>query len=178
MRSCIASFLSSNNTRTPRFPPASPVAPHDMPVAVNPELDPAGIDLRGMSTLPTLSSEDDYHLNVYATKHNTHISFTSPNKDALISVSAGNVGFRKAHRGTYDAAYQLAAHVFKAIEDKLIRPRSVEVVLRGFGQGREAVIKSLLGQEGRTLRTVVKRVTDGTRLKFGGTRSKKPRRLG
>ena len=54
----------------------------------------------------------------------------------------------------------------------------VEVVLRGFGPGREAVSKVLLGSEGRNMRPKVVRVTDATRLKFGGTRSKKPRRLG
>lgn len=54
----------------------------------------------------------------------------------------------------------------------------VEVLLRGFGPGREAVGKVLLGSEGSNLRPRVVRVTDATRLKFGGTRSKKPRRLG
>ena len=56
--------------------------------------------------------------------------------------------------------------------------RHLEVVLRSFGPGREAVTKILLGAEGRALRGRIVRVTDGTRLKFGGTRSKKPRRLG
>lgn len=56
--------------------------------------------------------------------------------------------------------------------------QQLEVVLRGFGAGREAVTKALLGTEGRLLRNKVSKVTDATRLKFGGTRSKKPRRLG
>lgn len=56
--------------------------------------------------------------------------------------------------------------------------RQLEVVLRDFGPGREAVTKVLLGSEGRTLRSKIVRIMDGTRLKFGGTRSKKPRRLG
>lgn len=55
---------------------------------------------------------------------------------------------------------------------------TLEVVLRGFGQGREAVTKALLGSEGRLLRGRVVKVSDGTRLKFGGTRSQNPRRLG
>ena len=38
--------------------------------------------------------------------------------------------------------------------------------------------KVLLGAEGRLLRDRVLRVMDGTRLKFGGTRSRKQRRLG
>lgn len=55
---------------------------------------------------------------------------------------------------------------------------SLEVVLRDFGPGREALTKVLLGSEGRAIRGRVVRVADATRLKFGGTRSKKPRRLG
>lgn len=56
--------------------------------------------------------------------------------------------------------------------------KTLEVTLRGFGAGREAVTKALLGNEGRLLRGKVIKVSDATRLKFGGTRSPKPRRLG
>lgn len=122
-------------------------------------------------------NEQLFHLHIYSTKHNTHITFTDPKKNAVISCSTGNLGFRKAHRHTYDAAYQLAAHVFQKIEEKGLIPKMVEVVLRGFGIGREACVKALLGKEGRYLKDVVVRVTDATRTKFGGTRSKKPRRL-
>lgn len=54
----------------------------------------------------------------------------------------------------------------------------LEIVLRDFGPGREAFTKILLGSEGLVIRDKVVRVMDATRLKFGGTRSKKPRRLG
>lgn len=124
------------------------------------------------------AEEGEYHLHVYAHKHNTHITFTKPDKDAVVSMSVGQLGIRKGNRGSYDAAYQLAARVFQKIEEKNVRPRNLEVVLRGFGQGREAVVKSLLGNEGKALRPAIRRVTDSTRLKFGGTRSKAPRRLG
>lgn len=120
---------------------------------------------------------EEYHLHVYSTKHNTHITFTDFKKSPIISVSTGNLGFKKAQRGTYDAAYQLASHVFSVVEKKGIRPKSLEVVLRDFGEGREAVVKALLGTEGRNLKGAIKRVTDATRLKFGGTRSRKQRRL-
>ena len=56
--------------------------------------------------------------------------------------------------------------------------KELEVVLRDFGPGREAVTKILLGAEGKALRSKISRIMDNTRLKFGGTRSKKPRRLG
>lgn len=58
------------------------------------------------------------------------------------------------------------------------RIEKLELILRGFGDGREAIKKILLGSEGMLVRPRIVRVTDATRLKFGGTRSKKPRRLG
>lgn len=129
-----------------------------------------------------------HRLHVYATKHNCHITLAQGNRDSLLSISAGNLGFRKAQRGTYDAAYQLAAFVLSKITSQGMLSeeypgkggsiRSLEIVLRDFGPGREAFTKVLLGNEGRLLRTRVLRVMDSTRLKFGGTRSPKPRRLG
>jgi small subunit ribosomal protein S11 len=125
--------------------------------------------------------EDDKHkLNIYATKHNTHITLSKPNRDSLISVSCGNIGFRKAGRGSYDAAYQLAAFVMNRIKDKGLLPqiKKIELVYRGFGAGREAVTKAILGAEGKRIRPLIVKLSDSTRLKFGGVRSKKPRRLG
>ena len=52
------------------------------------------------------------------------------------------------------------------------------IVWRDFGKGREALYKVLLGSEGRGLRPRVVTVSDATRVKFGGTRGQKPRRLG
>lgn len=146
---------------------------------------------------------EPHHFHIYATKHNCHITLTRPNKEAIISLSAGNIGFRKAQRGSYDAAFQLAAYVMRSIQERgLLRAPApinlyghpqqaqdlaetveppithLEIVLRGFGPGREAVTKALLGSEGRLLRGRVVKVSDGTRLKFGGTRSQNPRRLG
>jgi ribosomal protein S11 len=89
--------------------------------------------------------EDDKHkLHIYATKHNTHLCLTKPNRDPIISVSCGNIGFRKAGRGTYDAGYQLAAFLMSRVLDKGLLPQiqKLELVYRGFGPGREAVIGS------------------------------------
>jgi len=136
-----------------------------------------------------------YRLHVYATKHNTHMTLTAPvphkepsdnpyrapepNK-VVLSLAAGNIGFRKAGRGSYDAAFQLTAFVTKQIKERgLLRDiERLEVVLRGFGAGREAVTKALLGVEGKNIRSKITSVVDSTRLKFGGPRSPKPRRLG
>ncbi|KAK5946965.1 hypothetical protein PMZ80_001111 [Knufia obscura] len=143
------------------------------------------------------SPNEPYHMNVYCHKHNTHITFTEPSRDPIISYSCGNIGLRGAQRGTFDAAYQLASYTFRKIAEKnwkiggkkapgtpitlndpKVRDRGIEVVLRGYGNGREAFTKAILGSEGRIIKGLIKRVTDGTRLKFGGVRSRATRRLG
>jgi len=123
---------------------------------------------------------EPHHFHIYATRHNTHITLTDPNRNPQISLSCGNIGFRHSGRKHYDSAYQLASLVMARMQEKGINNKieKLEVILRGFGAGREAVTKALLGSEGRLVRNKIIRVTDATRLKFGGTRSKKPRRLG
>ncbi|KFX88769.1 hypothetical protein V490_07412 [Pseudogymnoascus sp. VKM F-3557] len=123
--------------------------------------------------------EEPHHLHVYATKHNTHITVTRPNRDPIISMSAGNIGFKHSQRKHYDTAFQLASYVFGRMRDTGLLPqiKKLEVVLRGFGNGREAVTKAILGVEGMPFRNKIVRVTDATRLKFGGTRSPRAKRL-
>lgn len=171
-------IMDSITSRTSMVPPQKPGAAPAMP------------------TSPLRNGH--HHLHIYAHKHNTHIVLTRPNREPILSYSAGNIGFRKAQRGSFDAAFQLAAYVMRTISDKgLLRStvfaeggsaeaarkleapiKEVEVVLRGWGKGREAVVKALLGAEGRFLREKIRYVSDDTKLKFGGTRSPNPRRLG
>lgn len=96
-----------------------------------------------------------------------------------LHVSAGMLGFRKANRAEYEAGYQVSSRLFKMIEEKkLFGPNDkVELILRDFGKGREAFTSALQGKEGASIRPHIVRVTDNTRLKFGGSRSKKLRRL-
>lgn len=124
--------------------------------------------------------KEPYHFHIYSHRHNCHVTVTKPNRDAILSLSCGNLGFRKSQRKHYDAAYQLGAYVIDKLQQQGWHNKidKMEVSLRGFGAGREAVTKVLLGNEGRLLRDKIVKVSDSTRLKFGGTRSKKPRRLG
>lgn len=121
-----------------------------------------------------------HHLHVYATKHNTHITLSDGERKPIISVSAGNIGFRKAARGSYDAGYQLGSYVMGRIKQRglLQQIEGIELILRDFGAGREAIQKILLGTEGNFVRDKIVRVMDASRLKFGGVRGKRPRRLG
>ena len=120
-----------------------------------------------------------HHLHVYAHRQNTHITLTDHRRHPIISISCGNIGFRKAARGTFDAAHQLGMYMINriALDGWLTKIQRLELILRGFGPGREAISKLLMGKDGAMLRPLFFKVTDATRLKFGGTRSPKPRRL-
>lgn len=150
------------------------------------------------------SEEGPHRLHVFSTKHNTHLTLVQPPRpasemtgsramsnarnvaqskkivDMVMTYTTGNIGFKKAGRGSYDAAYQLAAFFLKQMAERgIIREiRRLEIVLNGWGAGREAVTKALLGTEGRHVRHRISAVMDATKLKQGGPRSKRPRRLG
>jgi len=129
---------------------------------------------------PYADRSPPHHLHIYAHKHNTILTLTRPNGNPLLSMGCGHLGFRKSGRAGYDPAYQLTSHVFAKMQERgyLLDIQRLELVFRGFGPGRDAFIKVLLGNEGKNIRGLVARVTDATRIKFGGTRSRKVRRLG
>ncbi|KAM0271909.1 hypothetical protein ACHAQH_008911 [Verticillium albo-atrum] len=144
---------------------------------------PAGLngdkDAFGEIKEEALDALEPFHLHIYSHKHNTHVTMSKPDRGAIVSMSCGNIGFKKSRRKHFDAAYQLTAYVFERLRfagwDKKIN--RIELVLRGFGQGRDAGVKCLMSPEGSMWRQKVVRVADSTRLKFGGSRSKNPRRL-
>lgn len=129
-----------------------------------------------------------YKLHVYSTRNNTILTLsTAPTTPSSSSegaaalqhpvawVSAGNAGYKGAARGTYDAAVEVALRMFRKIQDLVDPPvlaggqrvkaagpppTELEVVWKGFGQGRDAVFRTLMGAEGDGVRGLVRRVTD------------------
>ena len=158
-------------------PPAGSQVPQSFSA---PRLSTGFDDLNLMKKDADQHMQGNYHFAVYSHRRNTHVTVSKPDGKVILSLSSGNLGFRKSGRGTYDAAYQLGAYAV----DKLYQNnwhkkiQHMRVTLRGFGPGREALTKILLGTEGRPLRDKITQVSDTTRLKFGGSRSPKPRRLG
>ncbi|KAJ2891177.1 hypothetical protein MKZ38_000774 [Zalerion maritima] len=146
--------------------------------------DPSGADSNPDASKQEGEKPMDYYrpfkMSVYAHRQNTHITVSKPNGDAIISLSCGNIGFKKSNRKKFDSAYQLAAFVMDSLyrDGWHLKINAIELTLRGFGQGREAVTKALTGYEGRLLKSKFISVADATKIKFGGTRSPNPRRLG
>lgn len=122
---------------------------------------------------------DFMHKNEHLSYNDKVLYYLNLPHEVKVHVSAGMLGFRKGQRAEYEAGYQVSSRLFKLIEDKkLLAPNDkVELILRDFGKGREAFTSALQGKEGSYVRPHIVRVSDSTRLKFGGSRSKKLRRL-
>lgn len=100
-----------------------------------------------------------------------------PNQEVLLTVTTGQLGFKGTHKGTYDAAFQTAAKMFKEMEDKGYIGEPIELVTRNFGQNRHAFFATLMGREGVKVSKFIRQITDATRIKFGGDRSPNKRRV-
>ncbi len=108
--------------------------------------------------------------HIKATFNNTIIVITELNGAAIVSSSAGAVGFKGTKKGTPFAA-QLAAEAVgrKAIESGV---REVDVFVKGPGSGRETAIRALQAS-GLTILSI----SDVTPIPHNGCRPKKRRRV-
>ncbi|ETW84279.1 hypothetical protein HETIRDRAFT_444154 [Heterobasidion irregulare TC 32-1] len=126
-------------------------------------------------------SDPQFQLHVKCTHNNTIITLTSPeNRPVQRGIwSGGLCGFKGVNRSGYEAAYQCAVRAFKRTEELMLENpvMKLELCMKGFGQGRDAVSKALMTSEGEKVRKVVNRITDKSPIKIGGTRAKKARRL-
>lgn len=108
-------------------------------------------------------------LHVQATFNNTIVSFSDKKGNVLAQSSAGAVGFRGSKKGTAYAA-QVAAE--KAAETaKGYGLKSVDVFVKGVGQGRDSAIRALNGFD-----INIESIKEVTGVPHGGVRPRKVRR--
>jgi len=108
-------------------------------------------------------------LHVQATFNNTIISFSDKKGNVLSQSSAGAVGFRGSKKGTAYAA-QIAAE--KAAETaKGYGLKSVDVFVKGVGQGRDSAIRAL-----NNFDISIESIKEVTGVPHGGVRPRKVRR--
>lgn len=131
-------------------------------------------------TLTKVQLDKNHELNFPEESFNDKVLYylTLPQK-VVMSASTGNLGFRKAQRGEYEAAYQLSSFMFTEMRNRKVFDEcpKLEVVLRQFGKGRQAFLEVLTGKNGAAVRDHVTKISDLTPIKFGGTKSPTPRRL-
>ncbi|MGH7640517.1 MAG: 30S ribosomal protein S11 [Candidatus Dormibacteria bacterium] len=108
--------------------------------------------------------------HVFSTFNNTIVTLTDPQGNVLAWGSAGSAGFKGSRKSTPFAAQVTATEAAKrAMEHGL---KSIEVLVKGPGQGREAAIRSL-----QAAGLEVSSITDVTPVPHNGCRAPKRRRV-
>lgn len=151
---------------------------------------------------PTIT-RNRYFLHVQASRNNTILHFAEHDGKTVPGgfISSGTLGFKKVQRGQFEAGFQCALKMLSLIDQTVVNERkradpaqynghslrssgfpwvegmSLEVIFKGFGQGRDAFYQALMTGQGENVRGAIEYLQDRTPIKVGGTRSKKARRL-
>lgn len=113
---------------------------------------------------------DKGQVHIHASFNNTIVTVTDINGNALTQCSAGALGFRGSRKSTAFAAQQAAEVAAKAAKEYGVR--SVEVYVKGPGQGRESSIRALA-----TAEIDVTLIKDVSPIPHNGCRPPKRRRI-
>src|SRR6185369_432600 len=109
-------------------------------------------------------------LHIEATFNNTKAILTDEKGNAVVSSSAGALGFSGARKSTPYAAAKVGE--FLGEKGLLIGLKEASVVIRGVGAGRESVLRAFSGK-GIQIRSI----KDATPVPHNGPRPPKPRRI-
>ena len=108
-------------------------------------------------------------LHIQSTFNNTIVTFSDSKGNVLAACSAGACGFRGSKKGTAYAA-QIAAE--KAAETaKGYGLKSVDVFVKGVGQGRDSAVRAL-----NNFDISIESIKEVTGVPHGGVRPRKVRR--
>jgi small subunit ribosomal protein S11 len=108
--------------------------------------------------------------HIQATFNNTIISISDPEGHVLSWSSAGRIGFKGSRKGTPFAAQVAAQSAGNGAKD--VGMRSVDVMVKGPGAGRESAIRALQASG-----IEVKSIKDVTPIPHNGCRPRKRRRV-
>jgi small subunit ribosomal protein S11 len=109
-------------------------------------------------------------LHIHSTFNNTIISLTDPKGNVVAWASAGQCGFKGSRKGTPFAAQVAAESVARRAEEYGMR--TVRVLVKGPGSGRESALRSM--QNAGFNVTLIKDVTP---IPHNGCRPPKRRRV-
>jgi len=108
--------------------------------------------------------------HIRSTFNNTIVTITDPHGNAIAWASAGNLGFKGSRKSTPYAAQMAAEAAAKAAMEHGMK--TVEVMVKGPGAGREAAIRSL-----QAAGLEVSLIKDVTPVPHNGCRPPKRRRV-
>ena len=108
--------------------------------------------------------------HIHSSNNNTVVTITDEQGNAVSWCSAGKLGFRGSRKNTPFAAGQAAEIAGKAAKEQGIN--SVEVYVKGPGNGREAAIRAL-----QTAELNITSIQDVSPIPHNGCRPPKRRRI-
>lgn len=108
--------------------------------------------------------------HIKATFNNTQIAIADPEGNLLSWSSAGRIGFKGSRKGTPFAAQVAAQNAGGAAKDMGVR--TVDVMVKGPGAGRESAVRAL-----QSAGLEVKSIKDVTPIPHNGCRPRKRRRV-
>jgi len=108
--------------------------------------------------------------HIRSTYNNTIVTLTSVDGDAISWASAGELGFKGSKKSTPFAAQMAAETAAKAAMEHGLK--TVEVYVKGPGQGRESAIRAL-----QTAGLDITMIKDVTPIPHNGCRPPKRRRV-
>jgi small subunit ribosomal protein S11 len=108
--------------------------------------------------------------HIQATFNNTIVSISDPEGSILAWSSAGRIGFKGSRKGTPFAAQVAAQNCGNQAKDAGVR--SVDVMVKGPGAGRESAVRAL-----QAAGIEVKSIKDVTPIPHNGCRPRKRRRV-
>ena len=117
-----------------------------------------------------LKKVDKGQVHIQSSFNNTIITVTDMNGNALSQCSAGALGFRGSRKSTPFAAQQAAEIAAKNAREQGIK--SVEVYVKGPGNGRETAIRAL-----QTAGIDITMIKDVSPIPHNGCRPPKRRRI-
>jgi small subunit ribosomal protein S11 len=108
--------------------------------------------------------------NINATFNNTIVAIADVHGNVIAWNSSGVQGFKGSRKSTPYAAQMAAEHAAKAAQEHGMK--TVSVVMKGPGSGRESAVRALSAAG-----LVVTSIRDETPVAFNGTRPPKRRRV-
>jgi small subunit ribosomal protein S11 len=108
--------------------------------------------------------------HIQATFNNTIVTIADPEGSVLSWSSAGRIGFKGSRKGTPFAAQVAAQNAGNQAKDAGVR--SVDVMVKGPGAGRESAVRAL-----QAAGIEVKSIKDVTPIPHNGCRPRKRRRV-
>lgn len=113
---------------------------------------------------------DKGQAHIHASFNNTIVTITDTNGNALSACSSGALGFKGSRKSTAYAAQQASEVAARGAKEYGLR--SVEVFVKGPGQGREAAIRAL-----QVADLEVTMIKDVSPIPHNGCRPPKRRRI-